>query len=59
MVSSRDVPKRTARTEAEPPAEADEVKPPFISQGVKNDIEQHGWTVDPLTGRKLTRADLP
>jgi hypothetical protein len=32
--------------------------PPFMSQGVKNDLEQYGETTDPSTGRRLTRADL-
>lgn len=32
---------------------------PFISEGVAQDIEMHGFAVDPVTGRRLTRDDLP
>lgn len=28
---------------------------PFISAGMASDLEQQGWTLDPLTGRKITR----
>jgi hypothetical protein len=31
---------------------------PFISEGVRNDILLHGSTIDPLTGKTLTKADL-
>jgi hypothetical protein len=32
--------------------------PPFMSEGVRNDLEQYGETTDPNTGQRLTRADL-
>lgn len=32
--------------------------PLFISEGVRNDIEQYGQTIDPNTGRTLTKDDL-
>jgi hypothetical protein len=27
----------------------------FISAGMANDLEQHGWAIDPITGRKIVR----
>lgn len=36
-----------------------EVPPPFLSEGVRSDIELYGSTVDPVTGRRMTRDDLP
>lgn len=33
---------------------------PFVmSEGVAQDIEQHGSAVDPVTGRRLGKEDLP
>ena len=31
---------------------------PFISEGVRADIEQYGEVIDPNTGKTLTRNDL-
>jgi hypothetical protein len=39
---------------AEPPA-----RKPRISEGMRHDIEVVGWAVDPSTGIKVTRDDLP
>lgn len=36
----------------------DNMPPPFISAGVKADIEQFGEATDPMTGERFTRADL-
>jgi hypothetical protein len=33
--------------------------PDFMSQGVLNDLRQYGETVDPNTGKRLTRDDIP
>lgn len=41
------------------PTEPEDVRRPFISEGVRNDIELHGETIDPFTGQRLTREDLP
>lgn len=30
---------------------------PFISAGMASDLEQQGWALDPVTGRKVVRAD--
>jgi hypothetical protein len=30
-----------------------------MSQGVLNDLRQYGETVDPNTGKRLTRDDIP
>lgn len=30
-----------------------------MSEGVRTDLEQFGETIDPVTGKRLTRADLP
>jgi hypothetical protein len=32
---------------------------PFISEGVRDEIERTGQALDPATGRVLTREDLP
>jgi hypothetical protein len=35
------------------------VKPaPFMSEGMRHDIETIGWAVDPSSGHKFTRDDL-
>ena len=31
---------------------------PFISEGVRVEIEQYGQATDPFTGKTLTKADL-
>ena len=31
---------------------------PFISEGMRNDLEIQGFTLDPTTGRKIVRDDL-
>jgi len=42
------------------PVKAPEAKPVlFLSEGVRNDLILYGTTIDPLTGRTLTRDDLP
>ncbi len=28
---------------------------PFISAGMASDLEQQGWTIDPATGKKITK----
>lgn len=32
---------------------------PFMSEGVRAEIEMRGSSVDPMTGKRLTRDDLP
>jgi hypothetical protein len=32
---------------------------PFLSEGVRSEIEMHGVALDPVTGQTLTRDDLP
>jgi len=50
----------TARPASKTPEPAPEPEPrPFISEGVRADIEMHGQALDPATGRILTRKDLP
>jgi len=31
---------------------------PYVNEGMRTEIEQHGHTFDPTTGRKVTAADL-
>ena len=33
-------------------------KAPFVSEGVRAEIEQYGQAIDPFTGKTLTKADL-
>lgn len=58
MADQKDAGQKPARTKSEEPAEAPEPRP-FISEGVRAEIEQRGQAVDPATGRVLTRKDLP
>lgn len=50
---------RSVRKEVQDQTPEPTPEPRFISEGVRNDIVQHGSTIDPLTGETLTAADLP
>jgi hypothetical protein len=54
----------TAAGKAKEPAFAETVKAaraaevPFISEAMRQEIEEKGWAVDQGTGRKVTREDM-
>lgn len=60
MVSSKDKADQAAlAADVQRKANEAPLVPPFISEGVRQDILLHGKTTDPVSGRVLTRADLP
>jgi hypothetical protein len=36
--------------------ESVKAKDVFVSEGMRNDLELHGWAIDPATGRKVVKA---
>jgi hypothetical protein len=49
---------RPHKTTSYPSEGALQGKAPFISEGVRVEIEQYGEATDPFTGKTLTKADL-
>lgn len=54
-------PRRATAKRAEPKPQASKPKrdgKPFISEGLRQEVERLGEAVDPLTGKTVTKADL-